>query len=79
MSVSYALSARKVYLHIHSPLVQELIVGETLNVEFLSSTLLRKRLLPVRYLPTIVMIPSGFLNSLRKFAVSGGTSNFPSR
>jgi len=54
------------------------MVGDTLNVLFLRRTLLRKRLFPVRYFPTMEMTPSGLLNYLRKFAVYSGTSNFPS-
>ena len=78
-STSYpTCSAFKVYLHIHNPLVQELMVGDTLKVLFLRRTLLRNRDFPVRYLPTIDMTPRGFLNCLRNYPVSGGTSNFPS-
>lgn len=59
--------------------MHDCIVGETLKADLRRSTLLRKRLLPVLYLPTIVMTPKGLVKVLRKSAVSGGTSNFPSR
>ena len=58
--------------------MQELIVGDTLKVLFLRRTLLRKRLFPVLYFPTIEMTPRGLVNCLRKLAVSSGTSNLPS-
>ena len=48
-------------------------MGDTLKVLFLSRTLLRNRLLPVRYLPTMAMTPRGLENWRRKSAVSGGT------
>ncbi len=45
---------------IHKPFVQELIVGQNLNeLLLLSKTLLRNKLFPVRYFPTIVIMPIG--------------------
>lgn len=52
--------------------MQELIVGDTLKFPFLRRTLFRNRLLPVRYLPTIEITPSGFLRARRKVLVYSG-------
>jgi hypothetical protein len=72
ISISSFDSDFKVSLHSHNPFVQELIVGDTLKFPFLSNTLLRNRLFPVRYLPTIEITPSGFLRSRRKVLVYSG-------
>jgi hypothetical protein len=61
-----------VYWHIHSPLVQELMVGDTLKMLLRRRTLLRKRLLPVRYLPTMVTTARGFLKLARNYLAYGG-------
>lgn len=51
-----------VFFHSHRPFVQGLTVGPTWNPPFFWSrrTLFTKKLLPVRYLPTILMIPKDF-------------------
>ena len=56
-----------VFLLIHSPLVQELIVGETLKrLALLRRTLLRNKLFPVLYFPTMVRMPTGYEIVARK-------------
>jgi len=60
----------KVYRQSHNPFVHECIVGETLNIVFFNNTLFKNRLFPVRYLPTIVMTPSGFLILRKNYLVS---------
>ena len=61
-----------VFLLIHNPLVQEFIVGETLKrLALLRRTLLRNKLLPVLYFPTMVKMPMGYEILLRNVIAYG--------
>jgi hypothetical protein len=56
------------FLLIHKPFVHEFIVGHTLNESvLLSKTLFKNKLLPVRYLPTMVITPNGPSKFFKKF------------
>lgn len=57
-----------VFFQIHRPFVQELIVGPTWNPPFLvcKRTLLTKKLLPVLYLPTMLMAAIFFSSGMER-------------
>lgn len=63
--------------HNQRPFVHEFIVGDTLNVLcFCSITRFKKRLFPVRYLPTIDNIATGFFIDFKNYIDSGEILNF---